>query len=167
MTTIEAQLVVRPEQPYAAIRKQVSRAELATVLPPLFSEIFDWLTPQGVGPAGPPFYRYVAMNADDRYEVEVGIPIDGAAAGNENVRLGVLPAGTYAVHIHFGPYHELRDATAALHQWARENGVEFQKTADGKQMEVQIESYLTDPTSEPDSRKWQTEIALLTAPASS
>ncbi len=44
----------RIDQPYAAIPVKVSMDQLGSVVPPLTGQVFDWLTDQGIHPAGPP-----------------------------------------------------------------------------------------------------------------
>src|SRR3954464_12185978 len=46
----EPKLEDRPEQPYVAIRTQVTMQELGPVIPQLLGEVFAWLGQQGVSP---------------------------------------------------------------------------------------------------------------------
>ena len=53
-------------------------------------------------------------------------------------------------------------ATADLLAWADKKGIVWDKWAAGSEGEgwrARIENYLTDPRAEPDSTKWQTELA--------
>jgi len=59
----------------------------------------------------------------------------------------------------------LRDATAALKAWVAENGVLWDASDDETRWGARIESYLTDPTTEPDPEERQTEIAIRTKEA--
>jgi hypothetical protein len=54
---IEPKLEYRDEQPYVAIRKQVTVQELGTVLPLLIDQVSAWLAGKDVTPASAPFFR--------------------------------------------------------------------------------------------------------------
>ena len=166
MTTTEPKLVSRDEQPYVAIRRQVTRQELGTVLgDQVVGEVFAWLESKGVAPAGAPFFRYrfIDMEGQGQFDVEVGVPVKTAIAGDGGVSAGVLPAGRYTVLVHTGPYNDLAGAHGVMHAWGAENGIVWQRSEDGKTWGALIESYETNPTEEPDPQKWQTEIAYLVA----
>ena len=57
------EIETRAEQPYVAIRTQVTMADLGTVVPPLNQEVFAWLGARGVGPGR----RAVLEVQRDRY----------------------------------------------------------------------------------------------------
>ena len=50
-------IVTRAEQPYVAIRTQVTMQDLGTVVPPLNQEVFAWLGARGGGPPGAPVWE--------------------------------------------------------------------------------------------------------------
>ena len=85
----------------------------------------------------------------------------------QGVALGGLPEGRYVVLRHAGPYDGLIGSNAALQQWAREQGVEFDTwdTAEGCAWRARAEHYLTDPSKEPDPAKWEVDVAYLTRKA--
>lgn len=152
----------RDDQHHVAIRAQVSMEEMVAALPEFWPEVHAWLAAQGEAPAGAPFIRYLEIAAqNDRYDIEVGIPVGKALAGEGRIGAGVFPAGRYATVIHTGPYDGLVAASHELHAWVESNGqrVDETETADGMARGVQLESYLTDPGAEPDPAKWQTQIA--------
>lgn len=165
MTTSEPRLERRDERPYVAIRREVTRRELGTVLPPLGDEVFAWLAAHRVAPAGAPFFRYltVDMEGEGRFVVDVGVPVKAAAPVDAGVTAGAFPAGRYAVLVNTGPYDDLVGAHGALHAWMAERGVSVLPAEDGRGPAAMIESYETDPAEEPDPQKWATEIAYLVA----
>jgi effector-binding domain-containing protein len=84
------------------------------------------------------------------------------AEGDGDVRSGVLPAGRYATVTHLGHPDQLIDATAALLDWAAEQGLQWDmsETDDGQRWGgCRLEVYNTDPAEEPDMNKWETELA--------
>jgi effector-binding domain-containing protein len=165
LMTMEPTLEYRHEQPYVAIRTQVTTQQLGTVLPPLFGEVFAWLGKQGVAPAGAPFWRYRIVDMNAQFDMEVGVPIATAVSGNGRITAGVLPSGRYAVFVHTGHPATLMDATARLLAWAKERRIAWQASEDQREWKARLEFYLTDPAVEPDMNKWQTELAFLTADA--
>lgn len=162
LVTIEPKVEYRDEQLYVAIRSQVTMQELETALPPLIGEVFDWLGSKGLAPAGPPFWRYRVIDMAAKLEIDVAVPVATAVPGEGRIIADVLPVGRYAVLVHTGPYDELIEVTAALLAWAEEKGLTWDKWSEGSKGEgwrARIETYLTDPTVEPDPTKWETELA--------
>lgn len=159
------ELVVRPEQHFAALRLQVP-IPFGNYLQPAWGEVIDWLVSQGTEPAGPPFIRYLTTDMTRKLDIEVGFPVEKALQANGRITTGSFPAGQYAVLLYSGSYTNdgLVKATASLLEWAKENHIQWQ-TAMVEGVEwwrARFESYLTDPEQEPDQEKWQTEIIFLT-----
>ena len=77
----------------------------------------------------------------------------------------MLPAGSYLVLRHTGPYDGLVASNAALQEWAADHGVRFdtQETDQGSAWGGRVEHYVTDPSQEPDPAKWETDVAYLTS----
>ncbi len=155
------EIVTRAEEPYAAIRVQVTMAELGTVVPPLNQEVFAWLGQHGGSSAGPPFWKYNVIDMAGKLEIEAGVPVAAAVAGDDRVISGVLPAGRYATLVHVGHPSELAKVTEALLGWAAEQGLTWDMSpgADGERWGSRLEFYLTDPRDEPDMDKWETQLA--------
>jgi effector-binding domain-containing protein len=155
------EIVTRAEQPYAAIRVRVTMADLAAVVPPLNQEVFAWLGARGAASAGPPFWKYNVIDMARELEIEAGVPVAAAVAGDDRVVSGMLPAGRYATLTHVGHPSELMAATKALLDWAAEQGLTFDMTPgdDGDRWASRLENYLTDPSQEPDMSQWVTELA--------
>jgi effector-binding domain-containing protein len=153
----------RREQSYVAIRAHATRADLSTKLPPLIGELAGWLAARGVKPMGAPFYRYLVIDQNEEFDIEVGLPVSSSLQGDGRVDVGVIPAGCYAVTTHMGSYDNLQDATADLKKWAVDNDVQWDTSEDESRWGARLETYLTDPSDEPDPQKWQTEIAIRTS----
>jgi len=155
------EIVTRPEQPYVAIRTQVTMEDLGMVVPPLNQEVFAWLSARGAASAGAPFWKYNVIDMAAKLEIEAGAPVAAAVAGDDRVVSGVLPAGRYAELTHVGHPSELMAATKALLDWAAEQGQTWDVTpgADGDLWACRLENYLTDPSQEPDMSKWVTQLA--------
>ncbi len=157
----EPKIIERTDQPYVAIRANVTMAKLGETLPPLHGEVFGWLGSRGIEPAGAPFWKYNVIDMERELEVEVGVPVAGQADGDDRVLAGVLPAGRYASLMHTGHPSTLIDATRALLEWAATEGLAWDvvDTPDGQRWTARLEVYETDPDEQPDMNKWVTELA--------
>ena len=154
------EIVSRAEQPYAAIRARVTMSQLGG-LGARLGEVFGWLAARGVPPAGAPFFKYNVIDMARELEVEAGVPVAAAFDGDDHVLTGVLPAGRYATLTHVGHPDGLIGATKALLDWAAEQGMtwDMSPTEAGERWGCRLESYLTDPSEEPDMNKWETQLA--------
>jgi effector-binding domain-containing protein len=153
-------IVERPEQPYVAIGGQVTMRTLGAIADRL-PEVFVWLADHDLEPAGAPFFKYNLIDMRRRLDIEVGIPVATAAQDDGEIHAGVLPAGRYATVTHVGHPDELVGVTAALLDWAAQQGLrwDMSETSHGQRWGCRLEVYHTDPADEPDMRKWQTELA--------
>ncbi len=157
----EPMLEDRAAQPYAAIRHTVTMEDLPSVLPQSWPRVFGWLAERGMAPAGAPFIRYLKIDMPDALVIDVGIPTAEQLEGDDGILCETMPGGRFAVMIHTGPYDGLVEANAKLQNWGDSAGV----TWDGTEEEswgCRMESYITDPGSEPDPAKWQTVLAYKT-----
>jgi effector-binding domain-containing protein len=152
-------IVERDEQPYVAVSGQVTMQTIAAIADRL-PEVFGWLDARGLEPAGAPFFRYNLIDMDRRLEVEAGVPVAAAAAGDGEVLAGVLPAGRYASVTHIGHPDGLVGATAALLEWAERQGLRWDvtPTPEGERWGCRLEVYKTDPAEQPDMGRWETEL---------
>jgi effector-binding domain-containing protein len=160
----EPKLEHREKRHYVAIRTRVAMQELGTVIPQLLGEVFAWLGKQGITPAGAPIIRYNVIDMPARLDIEVGVPVATALAGNSRIHAGTLPAGRYATLVYTGVGNGV-PANAALQEWGKKQGIKWQMrtTKNGTVWAARVEFFLTDPKQEPDREKWQTEVAYLTA----
>jgi effector-binding domain-containing protein len=158
--TGEPKIEARAEQPYVAIRGQVTMATIAAVADRI-PELFGWLAARGIEPAGAPFLRYDVIDMERQLEVEAGVPVAGAVPGASVVLAGVLPAGRYVTVSHIGHPNELREVTASLLSWATEQGLQWDmsETDAGQKWGCRLELFKTNPAEEPDMSKWETELA--------
>ncbi len=163
--THQPQVQARAAQPYVGIPATVTMQTIGTAVDSGFPELFGWLASQGIEPGGAPFIRYLVIDMDGDLQIELGVPVSAPANGSGRIRPGVLPAGSYAVLRHTGPYDGLVAANGALQQWAAEHGVRFDTsdTPQGSAWGGRVEFYLTDPSQAADPATWQTDVAYLTS----
>jgi effector-binding domain-containing protein len=154
-------LVDRPEQQYVALRASLPMERFATDLPPLVPQVVGWALQQGLTLTGPPFFKYDLVNMSALMELEVGVTVSAASAGDDQVVVGVLPAGRYASVVHVGHPAGLMEATGDLLTWAKGQGLAFdvEPSPQGDRWAARLELYRTDPRQEPNMDKWETELA--------
>ena len=162
----------RPAQPYLGIRARVTdETELRGAVDRGFPELFAWLRENDIEATGPPFIRFIELDSEgDPREIELALPVATAVSSPGRIRGSALPAGRYATLLHVGPYasSDVPDLAAARTQllgWAEQQGIELEGAAinGGTEFRACVEHYITDPSQEPDSSKWETELAYLTA----
>ncbi|MCB0761634.1 MAG: GyrI-like domain-containing protein [Flavobacteriales bacterium] len=83
-------------------------------------------------------------------DMEFSIPVVGAHEVPTGFTSGTIPAGDYLVAKHFGSYESTGDTWTAMENYIACHGIEVT----GSPFEV----YVTDPMSEPDTLKWETDI---------
>jgi effector-binding domain-containing protein len=154
------EIVTRAEQPYVAIRGQVTMAEIGPFAVRT-GEVFAWLGARGLDPVGAPFLKYNVIDMMAQLELDNGVPVAAPVEGDGDVIAGVLPAGRYATVTHVGHPSELAGATEALLDWAAGQGLGWDMSPDdrGERWGSRLEIYLTDPREEPDMSKWVTQLA--------
>jgi effector-binding domain-containing protein len=157
----EPEVIERPAQPYVGIRAQVTMESLGRVLPDLHGQVFGWLGQRGIAPAGAPFWRYNVIDMARLLEVDVAVPVASAVTGDDQVLADTVPAGRYASLRYTGDPSGLLGATESLLKWADEQGLTWDMvpTPDGDRWAARLEIYETDPTVEPDTAKWVTQLA--------
>ena len=155
----EPTVLERTEQPYVAIPIRATLREWGEVNA-LVPEVYGWLAARGIAPAGAVFYRHhVIGGVDEKFSVEVGVPVAEPVEGDGRVLAGAKPAGRYVVDVHHGHPDGIAKAHLALVDWAARHDVPLAK--DGDVWGGLFESYLSDPEVEPDLGKWETELAYL------
>ena len=136
-------------QPALFVRRQASRPELPATIEEGIAKSRERAEALGLPSAGPPFVLY-RERGPGRFKLEIGVPVDRPAPGDQEAEAGTLPGGPAAVAIHAGPYEQLPETFSALERWIGEQGL---RTAGPP-----WESYRTSPDDSPDPAKWRTAV---------
>lgn len=151
----------RAEQQYVSIPIEINQKEWEKANT-LVGEILAWLRENEVQPSGAPFFRYLVIgDTEEKFKIEVGVPIMSPIFGDDRVITGTIPAGKYATLVHNGHPDSIGNSFTALEEWAKKHDLKWDNQMEGKE-EVwggRFEFYLTDPAVEPNLDKWSTEIA--------
>jgi len=137
-----------PRHDTAVVAVRSSLNDISDAMGEAFAKTYHALGQAGVEPAGPPFARYFSM--DEPIEFEAGVMVAAPFAGMAEVKPGQIGGVKAAVGIHVGPYETLSQTYAAMMGWIEGLG----RSVAGPMWET----YLTDPTVEPDPQRWRTEI---------
>jgi effector-binding domain-containing protein len=102
--------------PLAVIRRQVKSADLSRVVPEGCGIVWDAVRAQNARGG-----RHVAVYLDGSIRLEVGVEVDGSFSEQGEVVKSATPSGVVATVTHFGPYHTLGGAHAAIRNWCLAN----------------------------------------------
>ena len=138
-----------PAMIIAVVHNKVAMGEIGNILGKSYSEIQKLMKKQGANMTGSPMAITLAWDSIS-WDFEAAIPIDKEIKGNAHVQVKQSYAGKVIYLSYTGPYEGTYKAYTELDSYMKEKGL-FQN---GGPWEV----YLTDPSSEPDTNKWITEI---------
>ena len=99
----------------------------------------------------PPFTIFHKWDEENKTtDVEVGMAANSNLEGSEKISKGMTYEGMVLKASYYGPYEGTGAAHEAIYAYSQENGYEMVGSP--------WESYVTDPSTEPDVNKWLTEI---------
>ena len=133
----------------AAIRLTIPRNEMQHVMGPGIGELMATVAVQGKTPAGPWFTRHFRMTPE-QFDIEICVPIGEPIVPTGRVVNSFLPASKVARTIYHGPFEGLGSAWGEFGEWIENEG--------HMPEEWLWETYLTDPSVNPDPSSWQTEL---------
>lgn len=146
----EISMIDYPGAYYLVQRDVVSMSDMndhfQTVMPAVGKAFID----NDIAMAGAPSGLYYTWDEESQTsDMALGVP---AAAGTTLAGLTTitLPAGKALQVNHYGDYAGTAGAHGALDAYMKEKGLTFKAPA--------MERYVTDPTTEPDTSKWLTEV---------
>ena len=113
--------------PLAAVRRRVMIGEVSTSWRPALDRVWAFLRSNGsLRTDGHNVFVYHHPAALDLpMEVDFGVQVVGAFAGDGEVVSRQTPAGPVASTLHIGPYERLGDAHSAIHSWRAAHGRSF------------------------------------------
>jgi effector-binding domain-containing protein len=140
-----------PEQTVLLIRDSAGPKTYAQVLGKGYGEIMQFAKANKLQCKGHPFAIYLKYDTVTMFSVmDMGIPVEKAEKGKGRVRVETIPSGNAVVAYYFGPYEKTGLTYNALHQYCKEGG----KVITGGPWEI----YVTDPMTEKDPMKVETDI---------
>lgn len=140
-----------PAQWVIAVRDTAKAAEMSATFPMLYGNLVTYLQTKKASPAG--YALAVWYNVDqaaDYYEFEAGFPITDSIAPGKGMRVFKLGGSKALKATHWGDYDAMMPTYEAIEAHLKQNNL----TPSGPTWEV----YVTDPMTEKDTAKWQTDI---------
>jgi len=117
----------------------------------MFGEIMTYQKTAKFEFAGAPLSLYHKWDEANQFTVfENCVPVDREVAGKGRVQYKVLPATRAVMGVHFGAYDQTMYLYMAIDEFIKDFGLEENGGP--------IEEYVTDPMTEPDTSKWQTNV---------
>lgn len=131
----------------------------------MVARVYGWFAEHEIVPLGGPLYIYRhAGSPEEPVDLTVAVPVGGPVKPTNGLVLGSLPAGTYVVGRHTGAPDEIPASHHQVKQWAEDHGYRLDVLRDdsGALWTGHAEHFLTDPTEEPDTSRWVTELLFKT-----
>jgi len=152
MTPTEVPVVIELDTcPTLTQRFRVAHDAMGAKLGEVLPAVFQYALSNGAQIAGPPFSRYHEHDAAaGEFDLEAGIIIASPIPGEGDIQPSELPGGRAVSLWHIGPYHQLGASHSRLAAWIQSEGL----TPSGGPWE----SYVTDPSAEPDPANWKTQL---------
>ncbi len=136
-------------QPYLAIRDSGTMATIGQKLGMNYHTIGEAMKKQKLNIAGAPFAIYYS-DSQTNWMFDAAIAVDKPGKADGKVQPGEIKAGNAVLVHYFGDYSGIHSVYSAIKEWINTNGK--------KQTGAPWEVYVTDPGTEKDTAKWQTDV---------
>ncbi len=136
--------------PAVSITDSATMEQMSSKMGELYSSLMGYIAAKRAEITGPPYCVYYSWDPEGYTVMEAGVPVDKKLAGKMNIKGTMSPGGKAIKVLYVGPYEGLESIYLAMDKYVKINNMEIA----GGPWEV----YLTDPSTEPDSSKWQTMV---------
>lgn len=133
---------------YLSMRLKTDVTGISKVLGESYAKIMEVMRKQNLDLADAPFAIY--HTPPPMFDLEVGIPVVNPGKDANGVTSGSFEPGEALMVRYFGPYEKSDAAHALIHAYVEANAI----TVTGSPWE----SYVTDPSTETDTAKWETDV---------
>ena len=140
---------IRAPQLTAVIHVHGTREDIQQVMGRGVRELLDGIRAQGVK-AVAPLYTHHLLRPTDRFEFEIGVPVDQRIVACGRVQPAQWPPMHVARTMHRGRYEDLPQSWGEFKRWIRTQGLVI--TSD------LWECYVSGPERGSDARMWRTEL---------
>jgi effector-binding domain-containing protein len=138
-------------QPSIVIFDSTKIAGMQTTIKKAMDELFMFMKRSNLHASGPAFTLYYNWDTTAYIKMRIGFPVYEEVKSQGRVEYFIRPSGSAAKAISIGPYEKLGEA----HEEMANYFIDFDLTYSDKPV---WEEYITDPSTEPDPQKWQTNI---------
>lgn len=147
--TWEVESVITEERPALSTRILSDQAGFSTKLGEAYMTILNLMQQQGLRQAGAVYAIYYRWSKDT-VELEPGIPIDRAGAGDSLISPTTLPKIKAIKVDYYGDYPGTEKVHAFMYQWCENNGINISGAP--------WEEYVNYPPQDADTSKWLTRV---------
>jgi effector-binding domain-containing protein len=145
------QMVEFPEKAVLSVIDSCSWSDIGMKMGQMFGEIMMLQNSLKFEQTGAPLSLFHKWDEKNQFTVfENCIPVNKEVKGKGRVQYKVLPGTRALMGTHFGSYEKTMYLYVAMDEYIRDFKLE--------QTGGPIEEYVTDPYSEPDTAKWQTNV---------
>lgn len=143
--------VTMPEMSVIAVLDSCYWPEIGQKMGEMFGELMTYAQKMKLTKTGYPMSAYYKWDEQRQFTVfENRIQVGQAVSGKGRVEYKVIPATRAVKGVHFGSYGTMMYMYVAMDQYLKDFGLQ--------ESGGPIEEYVTDPMTEPDTAKWQTNI---------
>jgi len=144
-------IVEMPETAVIAILDSCNWSDISMKMGQMFGELMSYCQKAKINQSGFPQSAYYKWDEVKQFTVfENRLPVSQQVPDKGRVRYTVIPATRAVLGVHFGDYDKTMYLYQAMDEYIKDFGL--QETGGP------IEEYVTDPMTEPDTAKWQTNI---------
>ncbi|HSG67834.1 MAG TPA: SRPBCC family protein [Bacteroidales bacterium] len=136
--------------PAISVKDSVTVMEIEPFMATYYPMLFLYAARMQVEMAGHPYAVYYNWDPDGKILVEAGLPLVQAIEGEDMMMSTMSPGGKVVKTSFFGSYDKVGPAHDAIAKYIEVMGLEYA----GAPWEI----YVTDPSIEPDTAKWETVI---------
>ncbi|MCB2207629.1 MAG: SRPBCC family protein [Bacteroidetes bacterium] len=147
---VDIKIVDLEMQPSLSILDSTTIDGIGELLGRNYGIIMGHIMQKEIPMAGFPFAVYYNWDPEGMIVIRAGIPVPEGTKGKDNVEYFELPAGKAVYAKHFGSY-DTGDTHYAIENFVMANDIDCNEN-------FIWEVYVTDPMTEPDTTKWQTDI---------
>jgi effector-binding domain-containing protein len=134
---------------YVGIRSKIKGADIGATLEKYYATLLDELKKKNIQCTGNPFtINYFAKG--DTFDIMAAIPCSEPNSYNPPVVSASLASNKWLVVKYYGSYEQIGPIYS--------KGFEYLAHQNYKPVGAPLEFYFTDPTTEPDTSKWYTEL---------
>jgi effector-binding domain-containing protein len=145
------QIVEMQEKAVITVIDSCSWSDIGMKMGVMFTELITAQTKAKCEITGTPFSLYHKWDEVNQFTVfENCLPVDREVAPKGRVQYKVMPSTRAVMGTHFGAYEKTMYMYIAMDEYIKDFGLQ--------QSSGPIEEYVTDPMTEPDTAKWQTNI---------
>lgn len=141
-----------PEMKVITVMDSCHWSEFEAKIGAMYGELIGYLASnKDVQVSGAPFTMYSKWDEANQFAVfEAGLPVNKEVSGKGSVIFKTIPESRVITATHFGRYDQIEPVYVALEEYMKEFGLQ--------EACCPMEVYINDPSMEPDTAKWQTDV---------